>query len=90
MRTAPGKNYSLGDRYNSNSKPILLSTISSTLEYSLCSALSPGMKNNNSTMLLGDFCAGERLINEDTVVNNDKKIGEMNQTIIVIFSIYST
>ena len=73
MDTVPEKTQSLEYRYNSNSKPIQLSTISLTLEQYLFSALAPGMQNNDSTMLLGNFCARIRFKHEDTVVSNDNK-----------------
>ena len=48
------------------------------------------MQNKDSTMLLDNVSAGKRFNNEDIVVSNDNKIGEMNGTIIVIFATYST
>ena len=52
MGTLPEKNYSQEYGLNSNSKPISLTEIILTLEPTFSSALAPGMKNNDSTMLL--------------------------------------
>ena len=55
MGNVPEKQYSLEYQFNSNSKPISLSTISLTLELSSWSVIAPGMQNNDSTMLFFIF-----------------------------------
>ena len=73
MGTIPEKTQSLEYPSNSNSKPILLSTISLNAEFSQCSALAPIIQNNSSTMLIGNFSPVDRFKHEETGVINDNK-----------------